>query len=237
MRKVLAVNIGNTNTQFAVVAENGDVENIKTVLTDSLSKDILIPGMPIALSSVVPAKNTIFAEYAPYIISLDSKTSVDFSLIDHRTMGADRIANAEALAHIAELPAMCIDCGTAVTIEVLDAECRLVGGIIAPGRKLSRQSLKLHTALLPYIDKFETRLPDTALGLTTESAITAGCDFGLVGMIQILIERIKGEVGGECSVYVTGGDASILLSSIPGLKQPPPHFTIRGIAEIFFLNQ
>ena len=236
MNTVFVINIGNTNTQYGICSD-GKIEEILYTPTESLSADIVPGDMAVAIASVVPEKNIIFSESAPFFISWKNKTPVDFSSIDYKSMGADRIANAVALAKFAKLPAMCVDFGTAVTIEVLDAECRLAGGIIAPGRKLWRKSLNNLTALLPYIEDFNKKLPDSALGTTTKTAILAGCDIGIIGMVKELIAKICNDLNApECEIYATGGDAELFTANIPGITPGGVDLTLRGIAAIYYDN-
>jgi type III pantothenate kinase len=236
MSKVFVINIGNTNTQYGLCI-NGKIENIQYIPTHTLSAEIIPPEVPVAIASVVPAKNLIFSDLDVFFVSWKNQTPVDFSSIDYKSMGADRIANAVALAKYANLPAMCIDCGTAITIEVVDSDFRLAGGIIAPGRKLWRKSLNNYTALLPYIENFDSQIPDSTLATTTETAILAGCDVGIIGMVRELIQKITEDLGGiQCQIFATGGDADIFTSNIENITHVGPDFTLRGIAAIYHKN-
>ena len=236
MSRIVVVNIGNTNTQYAV-CDNGNIDKIEYVATDDLSSSLIPNGLPVAIASVVPEKNKIFDEFSPLFISSALKTPVDFSKIDHKSMGADRIANAVALANFATLPAMSIDFGTAITVEVLDENSTLAGGIIAPGRKLWRQSLHNYTALLPYIDNFSQKELPSSLGHTTKDAILAGCDIGIIGMVKGLIKKIKEDLKvSKCEVYATGGDADFFIANIPELRNPGIELTLVGIAAIYNAN-
>ena len=237
MSKILVINIGNTNTQYAI-SNDGDIGKIEYIPTEKLSPSIIPAGVPVAIASVVPDKNRFFSDFDPFFISYTNKTPVDFSQIDYKSMGADRIANAVALAKFATLPAMCVDFGTAITIEVLDSQCKLAGGVIAPGRKLWRKSLNSYTALLPYIETFSNKSLPSSLGTTTETAILAGCDIGIIGMAKTLIDEIHIDLGvSECEIYATGGDAGFFLSNIPKIKHGGIELTLRGIAAIFHDNK
>jgi type III pantothenate kinase len=236
MEKIFTINIGNTHTQYAE-CENGEIGKIHSCSTEELSIDIVPDSMPVAIASVVPEKNHIFREINPFFVSYKNKTPVDFSLIDFKSMGADRIANAVALAKFAKLPAICIDCGTAITIEAVDSNSVLAGGIIAPGRKLWRKSLNDYTALLPFIETYSERCPN-ALATDTEGAITSGCDIGILGMAKALINRFSNELGdSECQVIATGGDAEYFASNIVEISFGGADFTLRGIAAIYYENQ
>ena len=234
MQKILTVNIGNTHTQYAECID-GKIQEIKSRPTDDLSLDIIPTGIPVAIASVVPEKNSIFDAVNPFFVSYKNDTPVDFSHIDYKSMGADRIANAVALAKFAKLPAICIDCGTAVTIEAVDSNFVLAGGIIAPGRKLWRKSLNDHTSLLPMIETYSTKCPN-ALATDTEGAIVSGCDIGILGMARGLINKFNNELG-QCQIIATGGDAEFFSSNILEISNGGPDYTLRGIAVIYAENQ
>jgi type III pantothenate kinase len=235
MNALFTINIGNTHTQYAECVEH-QVGEIQSCPTDSLSLDIVPKGIPLAIASVVPEKNDIFKPLDPFFVTYRSKTPVDFSQIEHEKMGADRIANAVALAKFAKLPALCIDCGTAITIEAVDENHVLAGGIIAPGRKLWRKSLNDYTSLLPMVEKYSERCPD-AMAKDTEGAIISGCDIGILGMVKALINRFSNELGdSQCQIIATGGDAAYFASNIIEISNGGPDFTLRGIAAIYAEN-
>lgn len=236
MKKIFTINIGNTHTQYAE-SIGGNIRQIKSCPTDELSLNIVPMGMPVAIASVVPGKNVIFKDIDPFFVSYKNITPVDFSQVEIKKMGADRIANAVALTKFAKLPALCIDCGTAITIEAVDEDCVLRGGIIAPGRKLWRKSLHDYTALLPLVQTYSEICPN-AMATDTVGAITSGCDIGILGMAKSLINRLRNELGDpECQVIATGGDAEYFASNILEISMGGPDFTLRGIAAIYFQNQ
>src|SRR5258708_12056148 len=49
------------------------------------------------------------------------------------TIGADRLANAAAVAALYGCPAIVVDFGTAVTFDIISADRKYIGGVIAPG--------------------------------------------------------------------------------------------------------
>ena len=65
------------------------------------------------------------------------------------TIGADRLANAVAVARHFSTPAVVVDFGTAVTFDVVDRSGNYIGGIITPGLAAMTDYLHEKTALLP----------------------------------------------------------------------------------------
>ena len=236
MNPIFVINIGNSNTSYGVYHRDG-VRDVQSLPTSAVSSDIVPAGMHVVIASVVPEKLDIFLGFSPFTINHKNKLPIDFSGVDIESMGADRIANFAALAEFAEFPAVCIDCGTAVTFEAVDKDGACTGGIIAPGRKLWRKSLHDYTALLPYLDDYATEEPDILTGNTTESSMTVGCDAGILGMVEGLVSRFRKSLGADCRFFVTGGDAEFFLSNIPGLIPGGADFTLRGIAAVYRYNQ
>ena len=235
MNKVMTINIGNTHTHYGVCID-GKIAERGFCKTSELSSDIVPKGMRVAIASVVPEKNEIFKEHNPLFISDKLELPVDFSAVESEKLGADRIANAVALAKFAKLPAICIDCGTAITIEALNQDAIFLGGIIAPGRKLQRQSLHNYTAQLPIIENYSEKSP-SALGKTTASAIIAGCDLGILEMAKGIIAKVRHELGApDCQIIATGGDAEFFSTNVLEIGHGGSDFTLRGIAAIYEEN-
>ena len=64
-------------------------------------------------------------------------------------IGADRLANAAAVAKLYGYPAIVVDFGTAVTFDIISARGAYIGGAIAPGLEAMTNFLYQRTALLP----------------------------------------------------------------------------------------
>jgi len=227
--KLFVVNIGNTNTQYAVYSEK-KFENVKICPTAELSKEILpAETMPILVASAVPEKDLILQSGNTFFLTSETETVLDFSHVDNSSMGPDRIANAIALANFSKLPAICIDCGTAITFEVVDSNYIFRGGAILPGRKMLRKALNHFTAKIPLSQKISTKSP-SVLGRNTLDAIMSGCDIGILGSVQKLIKKIKIELGDEhCQVIATGGDANFFADNLIEVSYGGADYTLRGL--------
>ena len=233
--KLFLLDIGNTHTRYGLL-ENGEIKYSRNCDTISLDKLIIPDNVPIAAATVVPNAKKWLKRKDVFWVDNTVKTGIDLSLVDASALGADRIANLATLANSADLPAIIIDCGTAVTIEVLDSNIVFRGGQIAPGRFLLRKSLADYTAQLPFLQVDDIKA-DT-FGWNTCDAIRLGTDFGLIGAVKEFIIQTKKELGvSDCQVFVTGGDADILLENIKGLEAVSIDFTLKGIAAIWELNQ
>src|SRR5207237_4462826 len=98
-----------------------------------------------------------------------------------QSIGADRLANAAAVAQIYGVPAIVVDFGTAVTFDIVSERRAYVGGVIAPGLEAMSKFLYERTALLPRISLKE---PRRAVGRSTTEAMLSGAVFGYSGLVQ-----------------------------------------------------
>ena len=227
--KLLHLNIGNTYSSAALWNGQG-FELLPRFRTAELTADSFPPGIPIIAATVVPSvKERLAGRKIHYIDAQTCGKLIDFTKVDCGTLGADRVANAIALAAFHKLPAIAIDCGTAITLEVVDANRVFRGGAIAPGRMVMRQALAAKTAQLPEIS-FSDELPEQ-IGNGTVESIRFGIDRGAVGLVRELVEAAARSFGGLAAVttVVTGGDAHFFAAALPFLQLEPEQFTLHGI--------
>jgi len=223
---LILLDIGNTHTRIAR-CEGAAIRILRTLPTAELSAADLPDGERVAAASVVPAAAARIAlRGVMFVTATNCGNIVDFSLVDAAALGADRAANAIAAAELYELPALVVDCGSAITCELVDENRRFLGGAIAPGRMLQRRALHAGTAQLPEIAL--ATAPPTGTGRTTDEAIRLGVDAGAVGMVRELA-RIMGKAVKLRTVILAGGDAGFFASAFPEWTEAPADFTLRGV--------
>src|SRR5947207_5673491 len=144
--------------------------------------------------SVVPKKNGVVRKAArrSRILWLTPrvKLGVGIDYPNPKTIGADRLANAAAVASIYDCPAIVVDFGTAVTFDIVSAQRKYIGGVIAPGLEAMTNFLYGRTALLP---KLSMKEPRSAVGRSTIEAMRSGAVIGYRGLVREIIHRIKAE--------------------------------------------
>lgn len=232
---LFVMNIGNTNTQIASWAD-GHFSDMRSCRTAELGGHMIPRGIPVAAASVVPEARRKLSEMDIFWVGPEMNTGLDTSAVDMTTVGADRLANAVRLAELAGArPGLCLDFGTAITMEIVDERKRFLGGAIAPGRMLLRRSLNSYTAQLPLIPISSE--PPPATGLNTVDAIRLGVDGGAVGIAREMIAHARKMFAGtEPAVFGTGGDAGFFCRAIAGLADGGADFTLRGIVKSWELN-
>lgn len=221
------LDIGNTHTRVADWHDGKFGEVVVVDTAELAAKGCGFLKHPAAAACVCPEVRKLFENCGiNFISALNQQSQVDFSSVDCSTLGADRVANAAALAEFYELPGAVIDCGTAITLELVDENKRFSGGAIAPGRALMRDALALGTSQLPKSGLLET-VPEQP-GCNTIDAIGFGVAHGVVGVVRELAEAAKAHFQLK-TLILTGGDAEFFRRHLPEAIVPGMEFTLHGV--------
>lgn len=186
----------------------------------------------IIVSSVVPKRNKAIASAAGSARVLFVNPNLDLGVgVDYpnpRSIGADRLANAAAVAQLYGSPAIVVDFGTAVTFDVVSAAGNYVGGVIAPGLEVMTSYLYQRTALLPKLTLHE---PPRAIGKTTRDAMMSGAVFGYRGLVHEIIARLTAEnfPRKKPHLVATGGYAQLIAQKLPEIEAVHPNLTLEGL--------
>ncbi|MBO5762816.1 MAG: type III pantothenate kinase [Lentisphaeria bacterium] len=228
--KILLLNIGNTHTQ-AAMSDGREICIIANWKTAELTVDLLPEADAVAVASVVPDAAARLAARNPFVLQLSHAAACGVSLaqVDASTLGMDRLANVIELAQRCDGGAA-LDCGTAITLEVLGNGGVFLGGAIAPGRRLMRRSLSSGTAQLPDLP-LQENAPES-IGINTATSIYYGIDRGAVGMVREWVNALGG-----VPVYCVGGDAPFFLRALPELQDGGALFTLQGLLRAYLCNR
>jgi type III pantothenate kinase len=259
---LLTIDIGNTNITLGVFGvRNGTVQATpqriwrlatrKAQTSDEYGPKLLdlfrcasldpraLKG--VAVASVVPALDATFAavsrEYLgreAFFVTNDHSSPIRNLYDNPEEVGADRIANAAAAFTLFRGPAIIIDFGTATTFDCVGGKGEYLGGAIAPGPRISAESLVQRTAKLPRV---EITHPSRAIGKSTAASIQSGLYFGYIGLIKEILQRIKGEMRGKPLVIATGGLAGLIVPEIREVKEIVPELTLEGIRILWERNR
>ncbi len=143
-------------------------------------------------------------------------------------LGVDRWLALIGAFHHYPLPACIVDCGTALTLDVLDRQGRHRGGLICPGLRLMVQSLGRGTADVGFD---VTALPNAILAAQTSTAVGLGVHHAAAGMIERVMRAMAADLP-ELHLILTGGDATEMASLIGGQAVVAPELVLRGLAEV-----
>jgi type III pantothenate kinase len=241
----LLIDVSNSYAKLAF-ASRERVSNPARVPTAELSSSVVAEFLSrrqvkkLVVSSVVPTKNSAISKAAhnkAQVLWLDWKLKLDVA-IDYpkpQSIGADRLANAAAVAELYGWPAIVVDFGTAVTFDVVSEERSYIGGVIAPGLEAMTNFLYQRTALLPRLSLKE---PHLAVGKSTVEAMRSGAVFGYRGLVREILARIRTEQFSRKKVVVvaTGSYARLIAGQLPEVAMIHPHLTLEGLRIVGNLN-
>ena len=110
---------------------------------------------------------------------------------------------------IADCPLISIDCGTAVTVNLLDQDKTCIGGVIFSGFFTQASALKEKTNKLPEVDQIKN---DSFLADNTNDAINYGIINSIVGGICETIEHAP--FYSDPDIVITGGYGYLISQRI-----------------------
>jgi type III pantothenate kinase len=240
----LLIDVSNSFVKlaFATAEKIGKPSRLRTsALTISALRRILRARQvgTVVVSSVVPKRNKAISAAAGSTRVLFVSAKLDLGVgIDYPrpgSIGADRLANAAAVAQLYGAPAIVVDFGTAVTFDVVSGAGDYVGGVIAPGLEVMTSYLYQRTALLP---KLTLREPLRAVGNSTRNAMMSGAVFGYRGLVREILARLTAENFPRKTprVIATGGYAELIARKLPEIEAVHPNLTLEGLRIVGNLN-
>ena len=150
--------------------------------------------------------------------------------VNYNQVGSDRLTNAISLAN-ENKNFIIIDFGTATTFDVLIRN-KYIGGIIAPGIRISLNTLSDKASLIPKINLKNIK---KVIGKDTVSAVRSGFFWGYTGLIDNIVKLIKKETRKSFNVVITGGFSELLKNSIKTKVVINKDITLIGLIKILGL--
>ena len=188
----------------------------------------------ILFCSVVPRSFTLIKKFflkktkikCYEIKNLNLKSLINIK-VNFKQVGSDRITNAISVLDNKN-NYIILDFGTATTFDVLTKDT-YKGGIIAPGLKISLNTLSDKASLIPKID---LKKIEKVIGIDTISAVRSGFFWGYAGLIDNIVNLIKKETGKSFKLVITGGFSNLFKKSINTKAKQDKDITIKGLIKI-----
>ena len=237
--------IGNTETKLYLVSKNNKILKKITFISKKVTlrslnylfiknKLHLNKIEKILFCSVVPKTFKIIKKFLSKktkvkcheVKNLNLKSLIKIK-VDFKQVGSDRITNSISLMN-KKNNYIILDFGTATTFDVL-VNNTYIGGIIAPGVKLSLNTLSNKATLIP---KIELKKINKVIGKNTISAVRSGFFWGYAGLIDNIIDLIKKETRKSFKVILTGGFSDLFKNSIKTKVIQNKDITIKGLIKI-----
>ena len=237
--------IGNSETKvFLVNSRNKIVKNINfpskkistRILKSKFKSLIKNPSKveKILFCSVVPKSFKLIKKFLSKIINIRCHEVKDLRLkslikidVNYKQVGSDRLTNAISLLNNKD-NFIILDFGTATTFDVVIKET-YIGGVIAPGIKISLNTLAQRATLIPKINLKKSK---RVVGIDTKSAVRSGFFWGYAGLIDNIVNLIKKETGKSFKLDITGRFSELLKNSIKSKVIKNKDITIKGLIRI-----
>ncbi len=256
---LLAIDVGNTNVSLGVfdyadgkgvLSEHWRLGSHREQTSDEVTITLrslfdhsdLDPSRvtDVIVSSVVPPLLPIWERVStklfdrpPLVVGPGIRTGMPVRYENPREVGADRIVNSVAAFELLGGPAIAVDFGTATTFDCVSERGEYMGGVIFPGIHVSMEALFERAAML---HRVELSRPKSVIGKTTTQSLQSGLLFGYAGLVDSMVERIRGELG-EARVLATGGLAHRIASESRHIERVEPFLTLEGLRLLFEKNR
>ena len=219
-KTILCLDVGNTRLKWGVCQlenlsfqQQGVISNVTGFGSDDLSTEFSgLDSLPVWISSVsseqiIQLLSDWFLEnWGIRVNCISADCNLYASLNGYKKpmdLGVDRWLAMVAAKQCASSAYCVVDAGTAITIDVVNAE-KHVGGVIMPGREIMLNALRVNTA---NISSKEGRV--VALADNTADGVTSGVNMCIEGAVNEALRRIRCEYS-NLLIILTGGDASLI---------------------------
>ena len=237
--------IGNSDTKIFLVNKKNRILkkinlNTKNINNQNLNKKIKFLTKDLKIiekilfCSVVPKSFNFIKRYfykktkiKCYEIKHLNLRSLIKIKVNFKQAGSDRLTNAISLQNDRD-NFIILDFGTATTFDVVIKK-NYTGGIIAPGVKISLDTLSDKASLIPQIN---LKKITNVIGSNTISAVRSGFFWGYAGLIDNIVNLIKKETGKSFRLVITGGFSDLFKNSIKTKFIHNKNITLKGLIKI-----
>ncbi|MCX2843149.1 type III pantothenate kinase [Microbulbifer thermotolerans] len=240
---ILEVDLGNTRGKWRLISD-GEVEARGTLSTADLCRGRLPEGWRALHPKRVRAANVAGARAAESLAQGVRQLfglPVEFARVetrcagvtcgyrDVRRLGVDRWLAVLAAHEKDPRAALIVDCGSAVTLDLLDNGGRHLGGYIVPGLKLMRRALYKDTDAVKVPEMPVQDLP-LAPGQDTQEAVNRGLLLMVLGTVELALCELRRICGQEPLLWLTGGDGQLLSPLCQKEHRLVPELVLDGLS-------
>ncbi|PIQ99862.1 MAG: pantothenate kinase [Nitrospinae bacterium CG11_big_fil_rev_8_21_14_0_20_45_15] len=195
---------------------------------------IVVACMTPPLVPIIEEMGKKYFSCKPLIVGPGTKTGISILYKNPSEVGADRIVNAVAGYEKYGGPLIIVDFGTATTFDAVSAKGEYLGGAICPGVQVLLDALFEKTAKLPRVDLSR---PKNVIGKSTVESIQSGTIFGYSGMVDVMVAKMKAEMGVPAKVIATGGISGWMAEQSESIELTDPFLTLEGLRLIYDKNK
>jgi len=239
---IIVGDIGNTETKICLVNSKNIIIKRVSIITKKINSSLLKKSLSslnlknkiidkCLFCSVVPKSFNEIKSFFNKIHKIKCHELKKLKLnkmikikVNYKQIGSDRLANAISVINNKD-NFIILDFGTATTFDVLIKDT-YHGGVIAPGVKLSLDTLTYKATQIPKINLKKT---NKVIGLNTISAVRAGFFWGYEGLIDNIVNLIKKETKKSFKIIITGGFSDLFKNSTKSKVSINKDITINGL--------
>lgn len=228
---ILDIDMGNSRTKWRWRGETGALPSPQLPWLNGLPARVRVATVlrnREQLAEAIRGRFGVEAEFATVAARLGG---VVCGYRDPATLGVDRWLALLAAWQRTHAALVVIGVGTAATVDFLGEDGVHEGGYIAPGLVTMRRALNLHTADVRPASQPADATANGAVrpGTDTESAVSAGTVAMLSSFAQAAVAEFAQRCPSPPAVFVTGGDAPLLLDALGCDCRHEPHLVLDGL--------
>lgn len=229
---ILDLDIGNSRTKWRFEGRAGALASPALPSAGDLGRlpgrvrVAAVAGRQAQVAASIRDELGVAAEFAAVTAELGG---VVCAYAEPASLGVDRWLALVAAWRQSRGATVVVDAGTAVTVDLVDAGGRHRGGFIAPGLSMMRRALAGQTRDVGF-DPPDAEPGGAVPGTTTAAAVAAGTFAMLRGFVEHVVGALAGNSGGAVTVFLCGGDAEALASSLPLDLRVVPELVLDGLA-------
>lgn len=140
-------------------------------------------------------------------------------------LGVDRWLAMVAAWTLVQGPCCVVDCGTAATIDAIDADGRHLGGFILPGIGTARRALLQHTRI-PRVDDQDN---PAEFGTDTAAAVAIGARLAVAGAVDHAMDALARR-GPQPQLLLAGSEAGQVAARLAHPYRLMPQLVLEGMA-------
>ena len=241
---ILQFDMGNTRTKWRLQSDGitvvrGALEGFADFSSLSGRLNTFAVDKIWVASVVAPSRNEALSVWAQKTFGVSPRfaySCAEFGAVKNGYSIPQRLGVDRWLAMVAAFKYVCgacvvVDCGSAITVDLLNANGIHLGGYIAPGLLQMQRSLALNT----YAVDIEGSLNGSSPGRDTKSAVLAGQSAMVIGLINQATGELA-QADPHPELVLTGGDSGWLTQVFPDARFIPD-LVFDGLESVFALNE
>ncbi len=254
----LLIDIGNSYSKYALVDNNRlssishvknsqfmDVLNSGALKTTERPKGVVLVSVieKSLTNNIIDKLSKFFNCAVQQIKTSPIALGVTCGYTDYSLLGADRwVAMIAALSWVKKSPqlepVLVVDCGTVLTVDVVNAEGQHLGGWMMPGRLLMSQALgQKASGILTGLEHSELDLQgnnaqqdEPVIGKSTWQCVNAGGQLAEAGFITECLLQAEKLLGVAPLCILTGGGAKEIAPLLTMRVEYVPELILNGLA-------